>query len=102
MVQEFLETGASIAVLKRQIIPILNRYGVKKAGLFGSCVRGELREDSDIDILVELASALSLLDFISIKLDLEDTLGRRIDLVEYSTIKPRLKERILKEQLAIL
>jgi len=102
MVQEQLETGASIAVLKRQIIPILNRYGVKKAGLFGSCVRGELREDSDIDILVELASALSLLDFISIKLDLEDTLGRRIDLVEYSTIKPRLKERILKEQLAIL
>ena len=102
MVEEQLETGASIAVLKRQIIPILNRYGVKKAGLFGSCVRGELREDSDIDILVELASALSLLDFISIKLDLEDTLGRRIDLVEYSTIKPRLKERILKEQLAIL
>ena len=102
MVQEQLETGASIAVLKRQIIPILNRYGVKKAGLFGSCVRGELREDSDIDILVELASALSLLDFIKIKLDLEDTLGRRIDLVEYSTIKPRLKERILKEQLAIL
>ena len=102
MVQEQLETGASIAVLKRQIIPILNRYGVKKAGLFGSCVRGELREDSDIDILVELASDLSLLDFIKIKLDLEDTLGRRIDLVEYSTIKPRLKERILKEQLAIL
>jgi hypothetical protein len=102
MVQEFLETGASIAVLKRQIIPILTRYGVKKAGLFGSCVRGELREDSDIDILVELASDLSLLDFIKIKLDLEDTLGRRIDLVEYSTIKPRLKERILKEQLAIL
>ena len=102
MVQEFLEAGASIAVLKRKIIPILNRYGVKKAGLFGSCVRGELREDSDIDILVELASDLSLLDFIKIKLDLEDTLGRRIDLVEYSTIKPRLKERILKEQLAIL
>jgi predicted nucleotidyltransferase len=102
MVQEFRETGVSIAVLKRQIIPILHRYGVKKAGLFGSCVRGELREDSDLDILVELDSDLSLLEFIRIKLDLEDMLGRKIDLVEYSTIKPRLKERILKEQLTIL
>jgi predicted nucleotidyltransferase len=102
MVLELLEAGVSIAVLKRKIIPILNRYGVKKAGLFGSCVRGELREDSDLDILVELDSDLSLLEFIRIKLDLEDMLGRNIDLVEYSTIKPRLKERILKEQLTIL
>jgi predicted nucleotidyltransferase len=102
MVLELLEAGVSIAVLKRKIIPILNRYGVKKAGLFGSCIRGELREDSDIDILVELDSDLSLLDFIKIKLDLEDTLDRPVDLVEYSTIKPRLKDRILKEQMAIL
>jgi predicted nucleotidyltransferase len=102
MVHELLETGTSIAVLKRKITPILNRYGIKKAGLFGSCVRGELREDSDLDILVELDSDLSLLEFIRIKLDLEDMLGRNIDLVEYSTIKPRLKERILKEQLTIL
>ncbi|MEW6655204.1 MAG: nucleotidyltransferase domain-containing protein, partial [Bacteroidota bacterium] len=40
--------------VKRKILPILEHYGVTKAGLFGSFVRGELREDSDIDILVEI------------------------------------------------
>jgi predicted nucleotidyltransferase len=102
MVQELLETGTSIEGIKRKIIPILRRYGIKKAGLFGSSVRGELREDSDLDILVEIDKDISLLEFIGIKLDLEETLGRKIDLVEYSTIKPRLKERILKEELRIL
>ena len=102
MAQEKRETGMSIEGIKRKIIPILHRYGIKKAGLFGSCVRGELREDSDIDILVEIDRDLSLLEFIGIKLDLEETLGRKIDLVEYGTIKPQLKERILEEQMAIL
>lgn len=91
-----------IEKIKRKILPILQRYGVKRAGLFGSCVRGELKEESDIDILVEIEQDISLLDFIGIKLELEEALGKKIDLVEYSTIKPRLKERILNEQVVIL
>lgn len=91
-----------IEEIKRRIIPILQHYGVKRAGLFGSWVRGEMREDSDIDILVEIEKDISLLDFVGIKLELEEALGRKIDLVEYNTIKPLLKERILKEQLVIL
>jgi len=88
--------------IKRKILPILQRYGVKRVGLFGSCVRGEMREDSDVDILVEIEKDISLLDFVGIKLELEEALGRKIDLVEYSTIKPLLKERILDEQVVIL
>lgn len=61
-----------------------------------------MSEDSDIDILVEIDKNISLLDFVGIKLEIEETLGRRIDLVEYYTIKPRLKDRILKEEVAIL
>ena len=90
------------AEVKQKINPILQRYGVKRAGLFGSCVRGEMSEDSDIDILVEIDKNISLLDFVGIKLEIEETLGRRIDLVEYHTIKPLLKDRILKEEVAIL
>ena len=41
-----------IEEIKRKILPILQRYGVKRVGLFGSCVRGEMREDSDIDIII--------------------------------------------------
>ena len=92
----------NIEDIKRKILPILQRYGVKKIGLFGSCVRGEMREDSDIDILVEIEKDISLLDFIGIKLEIEETLGRKVDLVEYCTIKPLLRDRILKEQVVVL
>lgn len=91
-----------IEEIKRKILPILQRYEVKKVGLFGSCVRGEMREDSDIDILVQIKKDISLFDFVGIKLEIEEALERKIDLVEYSTIKPLLKERILKEQVVVL
>jgi hypothetical protein len=91
-----------IEEIKRKILPILRRYGTKRAGLFGSCVRGEIREDSDIDILVEIEKDISLLDFVGLKLEIEDVLEKKVDLVEYSTIKPLLRERILKEQVIIL
>ena len=63
---------------------------------------GVLRADSDIDILIELDDDLSLLDFVRIKHKIEDTLNRKVDLVEYSTLKPLLKDQILKEQVAII
>lgn len=91
-----------IEELKRKIIPVLQKYDVKRAGLFGSCVRGESREESDIDILVEIESDISLLDFVGIKLELEEALGREVDLVEYDTIKSLLREEILNEQVEIL
>ncbi|MCK4542408.1 MAG: nucleotidyltransferase family protein [Spirochaetales bacterium] len=91
-----------IEEIKRKILPVLQRYGVKRVGLFGSYVRGEMKEDSDIDILVEIEKDISLLDFVGLKLEIEEILGRKVDLVEYDTIKPLLRERILKEQVVIL
>lgn len=91
-----------IKEIKEKILPILQRYRAKRAGLFGSYVRGEIKEDSDIDILVEIEDDISLLDFVGIKLEIEEVLGREVDLVEYNTIKPLLRNRILKEQVAIL
>jgi hypothetical protein len=91
-----------IARIKRKIMPILKRYGVMKAALFGSVVRGDERKDSDIDILVDIEKDIGLLEFIGLKQDLEDALGRPVDLVEYGTIKPLLKDRILSEQVVLL
>lgn len=54
------------------------------------------------DILVEIEKDISLLDFVDLKLEIEEKLGRKVDLVEYSTIKPLLKDVILREQVAIL
>lgn len=85
-----------------KIVPILQKYGVTRASIFGSVIRGEMREDSDIDILVEIEKDISLLDFVALKLELEDILGRNVDLVEFDTIKPRLKDRILRNQVVII
>jgi predicted nucleotidyltransferase len=88
--------------IKQSILPILRRYGVSKAALFGSVVRGQMQADSDIDILVQIDSDISLLEFVGLKLELEEALNKNVDLVEYDTIKPLLRENILKEQEAIL
>ena len=92
----------SVEEIRQTVLPILHRYGVTKAAVFGSAVRGQLRPESDIDILVRLGDDISLLGFVGLKLDLEQALGRRVDLVEYDTIKPRLREQILEEQEMIL
>lgn len=77
---------------------ILSSYGVKKAAVFGSYARGTHKKESDIDILVELGKAMSLLDFVGLKLDLEDKLGSKVDLVQYKTIKPSLRDYILRDE----
>lgn len=91
-----------IEEIKQKILPILQRYEVKRVGLFGSCIRGQMTADSDIDILVEIEKDISLLDFVGLKLEIEEALNRKVDLVEYNTIKPLLRERILNEQEIIL
>ena len=92
----------AIEGIRETIRPVLRRHGIKRAGIFGSVVRGEATPESDVDVLVELDRQASLLDFIGVKLDLEDALGRRVDLVEYAAIKPRLRDRILREEVPIL
>ena len=88
--------------IKQKILPILQNYGVKKVALFGSCVRGNMVEESDIDILVDIKADISLLDFVGLKQKIEEALGQKVDLVEYDTLKPLLRERILKEQVVLL
>lgn len=88
--------------IKDKIVPLLKRHDVVHAAIFGSFVRGEAKKDSDIDFLIEFKGEKSLLDLAALKIELEDLLGREVDIVEYSTIHPLLKERILKEQVIML
>ena len=87
--------------IKHTIMPILKKHRIKRAGIFGSYAKGKTTTASDIDILVELGAKISLLEFVKIKLDLEDSLNKKVDLVEYRAIKTRLKERILAEEMRI-
>lgn len=88
--------------IKNKALPILKKAGVTNSSVFGSVVRGEVREDSDIDILIEFPKDRSLFDFIDLQHKLEEVLNKKVDLGEYSTIKPRLKDHILKEAVQIL
>lgn len=87
--------------IKYKIIPLLKKYNIRKAGIFGSYATNSVTEKSDIDLLVELGSKMSLLDFIGIKFELEDLLGCRVDMVEYKAIKPLIKDRILQQEVRI-
>jgi len=90
-----------IEEIKEKIVPVLIRHRIKRAGIFGSVATGEGNSQSDIDILVELENKISLLEFVSIKFELEDLLGKKVDLVEYQAIKPRLRSAIMAEEIRI-
>ena len=96
------DMNRTIKHIRELIVPILQSYGVSKAALFGSVVKDQIRPDSDIDILVQIDKDISLLDFVGLKLELEQILKTDVDVVEYDTIKPLLRESILKEQQVIL
>ena len=92
----------SIKRIKDKALPILKEAGVLRSSVFGSYTRSDYKKDSDIDILVDLPKDKSLFEFIKLKLKLEKALGKKVDLVEYSTIKPRLQGYILNNQIRIL
>ncbi len=97
-----MTTLRQIRVIQRKITPILKKNGVTRAGIFGSYARGEAKKTSDVDVLVKLKSKVSLFGFIRLKHNLESTLQKKVDLVEYQTIKPQLKEKILHDEIRIL
>jgi predicted nucleotidyltransferase len=83
----------------RACLPELRqRYGVVSLGVFGSYVRSEQRQGSDLDVLVEFDDRpLTLLQFIALENELSDRLGVKVDLVEKSCLKPGIGRHVLKE-----
>jgi predicted nucleotidyltransferase len=88
--------------LREKVAPILRRLGVRRASVFGSLARGEGDEESDVDLLVELEPGRSLLDLAELKVELEEVLGRRVDVITYDSLHPLLRDRVLREQRRIL
>lgn len=91
-----------IEPVQENIIDILRRNDVKWASFFGSIVRGEMTDESDMDLLVEFEGRRSLLDLAHLKNELEDAVDRRVDLLIYKSLHPLLKERILADQIPII
>jgi len=95
-------TKINIEEIKKRTVPVLKKYKVRRASLFGSVVTCDTKKGSDIDLLVELPLTASLFDLAGLKLDLEEMLGKKVDVLTYNSLNPLLKNRILSEEKAIL
>ncbi len=92
----------TIEEIKAKAIPILKEAGIKRSSLFGSYVRGDENDTSDIDLLVGFPEETTLLDVVRLQRTLEENLHRKVDLVSYNAISPLIKESILKHQYPLL
>ena len=89
--------------LVRKMRSVLEAHQVVRASVFGSLARGDGTTESDLDLLVDFGqNRKSLFDLQDLQDDLERVLARKVDLVLFRSIKPRLKSRILAEQIPVL
>ncbi len=82
---------------REELLRLAAKHGAKNVRIFGSVARGEAGPDSDVDFLVELEPDRSLLDHAALLVDFERLLGHRVDVVTEGGIRPRIRERVLKE-----
>jgi len=81
----------------RQLQDFCRKNDIGFMGLFGSFARGEARENSDIDILIDFKNKKSLMEIGGIQYDLQEELGRPVDFVSRENLKPELKKYILRD-----
>jgi uncharacterized protein len=83
------------------ILCICAKHGAHNVRVFGSVARGEADEQSDIDLLVEFEPGRSLFDHAALWLELQDLLGCKLDVLSDRGIKPRIRERVLREAIPL-
>lgn len=86
--------------LRSQLPELRAEYAVESLAVFGSIVRDEAGPESDIDLLVTFAQSPSLFRVVALQDHLTNLLGRRVDLVMKTALKPRLRDRVLREAVA--
>ena len=82
---------------REEILHVAARHGARRVRVFGSVARGEADERSDVDFLVDLEKGRSLLDLGGLLMDLQDLLGRPVDVVTERGLKTRIRDRVLEE-----
>jgi hypothetical protein len=93
-----MKTLQEIESILRVEKPILRRrFRVKEIGIFGSFVRGEQKDTSDLDLLIDFEEPIGLIRYVGLQNYLSDRVGERVDLITKSGLKPRIGRHILKE-----
>ena len=96
-----MQLTPEIAARREQIAEVARRHGARSVRIFGSAARGTASTGSDLDLLITLDSRRSLIDLIAIKQELEDLLGRRVDVVTEAALSPYIRDEVLREAVAI-
>jgi uncharacterized protein len=85
----------------RDARPLLDAFGVAHVSLFGSFARDEARQDSDVDVLGEFARPIGMFDFVWLQRELGERFGRKVELITRAALKPRLRDRVLADAVAV-
>jgi predicted nucleotidyltransferase len=93
--------GDAIREKREAILRIAARHGALQVRLIGSVARGEARPDSDVDLLVTWNEGTSLLDQAALMLELENLLGRKVDLASDGWVKPSIRESVYRDAIAL-
>ena len=86
---------------REDILRTASKYGAYNVRVFGSVARGEADSESDIDLLVNMEPGRNLLDLSGLLIDLEELLDCNVDLVTEDGLRDRIRERVLKEAIAL-
>lgn len=92
-----MNLGDAIGGNKTLIFEMAKRYGARNLRVFGSFVRGDANQNSDVDLLVEMEPGRDLLDIIGFSQELEEKFGRKFDVLTDGGLSPYLRDSILSE-----
>ena len=87
---------------QKLILPVLIRYSIKRAAIFGSAAKGGMNADSDIDLLIEADAGFTLFKMLKLEEEISGLLKRKVDLVEYSALKASIRDEVLSSAISIL
>jgi len=90
-----------LAERRKAILDLAERYGVYDVRVFGSVARGDAGEESDVDLLVKVRPGRSLFDLGGFLMDVQDLLGCKVDDLTDEGLKPRIRQRVLREAVAV-
>ncbi len=90
-----------ISARRSAMLDLASRHGARKIRVFGSFARGDARPDSDLDLLVVMDEGRTLLDMVGLGQDLEELLGRKVDIVSEGGLSVHIRDRVLAEAIAL-